>query len=55
MKPLLGRTFLPGEEQDGKNDIVVLGYDAWQSYFGGDRKVLNGRSSWMAAPTRSSA
>ena len=41
VKPLLGRTFLPGEEQDGKNDIVILGYDVWQSYFDGDRSVLN--------------
>ncbi len=41
VQPLLGRTFLPGEEQDGKNQLVVLSYDAWQSYFGGDRKVLN--------------
>lgn len=39
--PLLGRTYLPGEEQEGKNDIAVLGYDTWQNYFGGDRNVLN--------------
>ena len=30
VRPLLGRTFLPGEQEDGKNDIVVLSYDAWQ-------------------------
>lgn len=41
VQPLLGRTFLSGEEQQGKNDIVVLGYDLWQSYFSGDRSVLN--------------
>ncbi len=41
VQPLLGRTYLPGEEQDGKNQIVVLSYEAWQSYFGGDRNVLN--------------
>jgi predicted permease len=39
--PILGRTFLPGEEQEGKNDIVVLSYDAWQNYFAGDRGILN--------------
>jgi putative ABC transport system permease protein len=41
VRPLLGRTFLPGEQDDGKNDIVVLSYDAWQKYFDGDRNVLN--------------
>jgi predicted permease len=41
VQPLLGRTFLPGEEQEGKNDIAVLSYEVWQSYFGGDRSVLN--------------
>ena len=39
--PLLGRTFLPGEEETGKNDIVVLSYEAWQTYFAGDRGILN--------------
>ena len=41
VQPLLGRTFLPGEQEDGKNDIVVLSYDAWQKYFSGDRDILN--------------
>ncbi len=41
VKPLLGRTFLPGEEQDGKNAVAVLGYDTWKSYFGGDASILN--------------
>jgi len=41
VQPLLGRTWLPGEEQDGKNEIVVLSYEVWQKYFGGERDVLN--------------
>ncbi len=41
VQPLLGRTYVAGEEQDGKNDLVVLSYEVWQSYFGGDRNVLN--------------
>jgi predicted permease len=41
VQPLLGRTYFPGEEQDGKNEIVVLSYEVWQTYFGGDRNVLN--------------
>lgn len=39
--PLLGRTYLPGEEQEGKNDVAVLGYDTWQNYFSGDRNIIN--------------
>ncbi len=42
-KPLLGRTFLPGEEQDGRNSVAVLSYEVWQQDFGGDPGVL-GRS-----------
>jgi putative ABC transport system permease protein len=38
--PLMGRTYLPGEEKDGKNDIVVLSYDAWQNYFSGDKNIV---------------
>jgi predicted permease len=41
VKPLLGRTYASGEEKDGKNDLVVLSYEAWQRYFEGDRGVLN--------------
>jgi predicted permease len=40
VQPLIGRTYLPGEQQDGKNEIVVLSYDAWQKYFSGDHSVL---------------
>jgi putative ABC transport system permease protein len=40
VQPLLGRTYLPGEEQDGKNQVVVLSYEIWQTYFGGERNVL---------------
>ena len=41
VQPLLGRTFLNGEDQDGKNNILVLSYDVWRSYFNGDRGILN--------------
>jgi predicted permease len=39
--PILGRTFLPGEQQQGHNDVAVLSYDVWQTDFSGDRDVLN--------------
>ena len=41
VQPFLGRTFLPGEEQEGKNNIAVLSYEVWERYFGADRGVLN--------------
>ena len=41
VQPLLGRTYLPGEQRDGRNQVAVLSYDAWQIYFSGDRSVLN--------------
>jgi predicted permease len=40
VRPLLGRTFLRGEEEAGKNDIVVLGYDTWMKDFGGAASVI---------------
>jgi putative ABC transport system permease protein len=38
--PILGRTFAPGEDQEGKNDVLVLSYEVWRQYFGGRRDVI---------------
>ncbi len=39
--PILGRTYVTGEEAEGKNQIVVLSYEVWQNFFHGDRGVVN--------------
>jgi predicted permease len=39
----LGRTFLDGEDQPGRDRIAVLSHSLWQQRFGGDRGIL-GRS-----------
>jgi len=40
VQPMLGRTFLPGEDQPGKNDVVVLGYGVWMHQFGSSAAVV---------------
>ena len=39
-KPLLGRTFTPGEERPGGPPVLVLKYATWQKHFGGDPGVV---------------
>jgi putative ABC transport system permease protein len=40
VRPLLGRTFAPGEDAAGKDDVVILSYGVWQASFGGDPSVV---------------
>lgn len=39
VSPMLGRTFLPGEDAPGRNNEVVLGYEVWRQSFNGDRDI----------------
>ncbi|PYQ05048.1 MAG: permease, partial [Acidobacteria bacterium] len=43
VRPLLGRTFLPGEDLRGRPPVVVLGYSLWRRRYGADPQVV-GRS-----------
>jgi predicted permease len=38
--PILVRTFLPGEQDAGKNNLAVLSYETWQSHFNGAADVV---------------
>jgi putative ABC transport system permease protein len=38
--PLIGRTFLPGEDQEGSEREIVLSYRLWQRRFNGDPQVI---------------
>ncbi|HYP07768.1 MAG TPA: ABC transporter permease [Bryobacteraceae bacterium] len=39
----LGRTFLPGEDELGAHNVVLLSHATWQTQFGADPAVLNRR------------
>jgi predicted permease len=40
VKPILGRDFLPGEDQPGKGKVVILPYGTWMTRYGGRRDVI---------------
>ena len=40
VQPLIGRHLLPEDEHEGAPRVVVIGYELWQSHFGGDPVVV---------------
>jgi len=40
IQPILGRTFLPNEDEPG-NHVVILSHELWQRRFGGDRSMIS--------------
>jgi len=47
-RPLLGREFLPEEQIEGKDQVVILGYGLWQRRFAGDSGIV-GRQITLSA------
>ena len=41
LRPLLGRTFMPQEDQPGNNKVVVLAHGFWMRRFGGNPNVMD--------------
>jgi len=40
VEPILGRTFLPDDNEPGKQDVAVLSYGLWQRRFGGQPNIV---------------
>ncbi|HEY3205290.1 MAG TPA: ABC transporter permease, partial [Thermoanaerobaculia bacterium] len=40
VRPILGRSFLPGEDKHGAEAVLVLSHDYWMRSFGGDPGVV---------------
>ena len=51
VRPELGRAVLPGEDQPGRDSIVMLSHALWQQKFGGDPNVI-GRLVTMEGESR---
>jgi putative ABC transport system permease protein len=40
VKPMLGRAFIPDEDQPGAGHVAILGQGLWQSRFAGERNII---------------
>jgi putative ABC transport system permease protein len=40
VQPILGRTWLPGEDRPGKDHVAILSYGLWRGHFAGDPGVV---------------
>ncbi len=49
-RPMIGRTFAPGEDLPGKEQVAILSYALWQGRFGGDEHALGKSIELNAKP-----
>ena len=40
VKPLIGRTFVPTDDDHGAEAVLVLGHSYWRTKFGGDQSII---------------
>ncbi len=40
VRPVLGRVFLPEEDEPGGNNVAILSYGLWQRRYGGDENII---------------
>jgi len=52
VNPLLGRTFVEGEDTKGKNQVCVISHAFWQRRFGGDPNAVGRTLSLNNTPTQ---
>src|SRR5215212_2114295 len=52
VNPLLGRTFVEGEDAKGKNQVCVISHAFWQRRFGGDPNTVGRTLSLNNTPTQ---
>jgi putative ABC transport system permease protein len=50
VKPMLGRDFLPEEQIEGKDQVIILTYGLWQSRFAGDPRIVGEQISLSGKP-----
>ena len=43
VQPMLGRPFVPEEDQPGSPHVAILGYATWTKYFNGDPDIIGHR------------
>jgi putative ABC transport system permease protein len=49
-RPFLGRDFLPEEQVEGKDNVIILSYGLWQQRFGGDHEVVGRQINLSGKP-----